>query len=353
MAARQSRRQGGGGVVLAVVTILIILLLIAGYVPVVIHLEPYARAAKELNANMDEYVTKPLESRKVAVEKEAVTADRRTPYGIKAFTTVKKYLTSGLDYEELAKAVGWQGETAIADIQRALDGASDVGLHPATVQQYLQELREALRKAREEINSITEARNKAIAEAKRIQEKLDNAEKINRDQAAKAEKDILAERMKKEAEIKELAAKNDKLGANLEKALAEGRATAKTLSEERAKFAKQDEEQRVRIHNLEVQLGKKAPKVVAEVQGEVLLADMIREYAIIGLGSKDNIALGDTVTIMRSTKEGKLVPKAIGHVVSVSELTSRVNITVDKDAMQYPVIEGDKVIPDKKARPRT
>jgi len=353
MAARQSRRQGGGGVVLAVVTILIILLLIAGYVPVIIHLDPYVRAAKELNGSMDEYVTKPLEGRKVAVEKEAVTADRRTPYGIKAFTTVKKYLTSGLDYEDLAKAVGWQGETAIADIQRALEGASDVSLRPATVQQYLQELREAFRKAKEEINAITEARNKAIAEAKRIQEKLDNAEKINREQAAKAEKDVLAERQKKEGEIKELSAKNDKLNDNLQKALADGRTAAQALAAERAKFAKQDEEQRVRIRNLEIELGKKADKVVADLQGEVLLADMIREYAIIGLGRKDDISLGDTVTILRSTKEGKLVPKALGHVVSVSELTSRVNITVDKDNVQYPVIEGDKVVPDKKAKPKT
>ena len=91
------------------------------------------------------------------------------------------------------------------------------------------------------------------------------------------------------------------------------------------------------------ELARKTPKKVKKVEGKVISCDMIREYAIVGIGSRQGMELGDKVKIYRMGKAGIRVLKADGTVVSVTDFISRVDLA-NLD-MQYPVIKGDIVTP--------
>lgn len=346
MAARQSRRGSseGGGIVLAVVTVLIILGLIGGYIPVVLTLDPYRRATEDLNALIEANVYEPLMEAGAQVQVAPITADRRTPYDINLMRVAQQYIEWGAMLDDIAELIGWEAETAVPDIRSTLEDARDVDLRPATIREYVQELRLALRTAQTDASSLESDLERARTEAGDLREQLDNAKQEVRRVEERAQRDIIAEREKKEGEIRTLSTTNDRLAQNLEDARTEARRLTQTLSQERDRWEDRRGDLEAEVARLERRLAERLPVVIPPREGEVQSADMIREYAIVNLGRQDGMGLGDEVNIYRLGRGAIRILKAVGRVVSTQEFVSRVDLMeiVDPD---YPVIEGDIVVP--------
>ena len=346
MAARQSRRgsSDGGGIILAVVTVLIILGLIGGYIPVVLTLDPYRKATEELNALIETNVYEPLMEAGAEVQVAPITADRRTPYDLNLMRVAKQYIEWGGNLDNVTQVIGWESETAVADIRSVLEDARDVDLRPSTIRQYVQELRLALRTSQTEVSSLESDLERARTEAGDLREQLDNAKLEVRRVEERAQRDIIAEREKKEGEIETLSRTNDRLAENLETSRNEARRLTQTLSQDRDRWEDRRGDLEAEIARLERRLAERLPVVIEPREGEVQSADMIREYAIVNLGKQDGMALGDEVNIYRVGRGAIRILKAVGRVVSTQEFVSRVDLMdiVDPD---YPVIEGDIVVP--------
>lgn len=346
MAAKQSRRGGGGGggVVLAVVTVLIILGLIAGYIPVVLTLDPYRKATEELNALIEANVYEPLMEADAEVQVSPVTEDRRTPYDINLMRVAKQYIEWGAQLERYTELTGWEGEDAVAELAETLDQAQDVDLRPATIRQYVQELRLALRKAETEVAALKADREKARTEANDLRDQLNAAQQEVRKLEERAQADIQAERKEKEEEINVLSATNDRLNENLQTARNEHRRLTQTLRQEREQWSEQETELKQVVSTLRERLAEREPEAIGPREGQVESADMIREYAIVSLGERDGIEIGDEVNIFRMGRGAVRILKATGRVVSTQDFISRVDLMeiVDED---YPIIEGDIVVP--------
>lgn len=347
MAVNPRRGGGGGGsVILIIVTILIILGLIAGYIPVVLAFDPYVRAVVDLNDLIEENVYEPLRQGGVPVRKQTITAEQKTPFDRDIMLEAKQHIEMGVQYDSLVSIVGWEGVRALGEIEDMLKQAHDVlGRHPASVRDFVEQLRLAYRKAQTDKASLSSDLQKASDEADAHRKALDEALQEVRNLEQRAQADIVAERQKKEEEIKGLAEFNDRLNADLQTARQSLNEARRTARREREAWNEREAELRQRIVLLEDRLAREEPVEILPVEGEIHSADMLREYAIVSLGEQHGMRIGDTVRIYRVGRGGIRILKATGRVVSVQRFISRVDL-FDLDR-QYPVIEGDVVVPER------
>lgn len=351
--AMQGQRQGGG-VVLAVITVLIILALIGGYVPVILALDPYVKSAKRLDELIQTHLYDPLVKKGVKLKKSAVTRDQPSGFEVEMMSQVEELALKGVEYENLTAIVGWKEGNPAEDIDKTLKaargGPKGVGRTPTSLKDYVSLLREDLGKARTQVSSMSEDRQKAIKEAQTLRNQLFALQKKVETIQSKAERDIISLRKKLEMENVRLTGTNKKLSASLDKSAQQLDRLTDTLKRDREAAEKKLLELANQVSSLQSQLKEKVVKRQKKIEGEVKSCDMIREYAIVSLGKRQGMKLGDKVRIYRMGKGGIRVLKSKGTLVDVQEFISRVDLK-DPDR-SYPVIVGDIVVPDKKRRRR-
>ncbi|NLE59783.1 MAG: hypothetical protein GX616_15605, partial [Planctomycetes bacterium] len=354
MAAQAMRRpQVGSRYIWATVVVLVIIGLFASIVGLVLHYEPYKEELEGqdgLNKNIETYLYEGL--RKEGIEdlpKTAQTGDSKTPWKADFFQKLQEHAKFGKKYQDFVRVAGYlPEEKAIEVMEGVIASAKDVSPRPNSVKEYVERLQSTNAINLNTIEKMKETQagtEKQLADMTRLRDQLQN---IVGKKVAEGEEKLRQTRERMMEDYGKLQEANNQLSTELERVRKERNELDKTLAATRDKNDTEQKQLREQVSRLEDALEKKFPKRKEEVKGVVRQADMLRKFAIVGIGSREEVKLGDTLEIYRIGRGGVTIKKATGKVVSVEEMVSRVDL-FDLD-LEHPVIEGDTVVPLKKGK---
>ena len=324
MARAARARRGGPGYAGLIIFIVLCMGLIAGYVWLVpeytFALSEMAQINSDIKAHVEGRVGAELKARAKSTSKRSERA-----YHSEFFQKVGESAADGLRYNTLVQVGGWEGENPVQDIQDFLKAGTDFE-QKDTLRAYIRELDSLLKRKEEALRE--EARKTVQAETSRDEYKqlmttadrrAAAAERQKNDELRKKEQSLQAERVKYIRQADEMS----KQAAGTRKELD---SVMKKQRQEVAVLNKQITGLKDRIRELDAELAKKKPKPVKVTEGRVLQVDQVGKVAVINLGKREGIGVGERFIVMDIGPGGERIPKAEIQVTRVMDIISRADI---------------------------
>jgi len=352
MAAQAMRRpQAGGRYVWATVVVIVIIALFAGILALVFFYEPYMDDLNEMNENIESAVYNPLREQGVEdLPRAPETGERKTPWRLEFFQKVCELAKLGNRYQDFMKALGYlPEEKAVEQIEQAVASVTreQVSPRPNNMKEAFDGLMAAYKRQADAIEALNRAQEEAKKDLAKMTRLRDQLQNIVGKKVKEGDEKLRQMREKMLEDYEQLQAANTQLSDELKRVRKDRNDLAQQIRELRDKAESESNKLEEQVQRLEAKLAAKEPREKKEIKGTVRQADMLRKFAIVDLGKRENIKLGDDLKIYRVGRGGVTITKATGKVVTVEEFVSRVDL-FDLD-QEHPVIEGDIVEPIKKA----
>jgi hypothetical protein len=344
---RRAPSSGGGRYVLATFVVLLIVALMASIVGLVLYFDPYVHATNKLNETIEKSLYQPLREKGVELARATPSAEIRSPYGVEFFKQVQDVALLGTRYDEMVKVAGFEPDSAVDEMNRIIAGANDVSPRPPDIKKYVDALRRTLAQNKIKIDGLERDVAAARQERDQVRDERDLARKLVAQKVSEGDQKTREVREQKEQEINQLKSANDRLAKELNDVRKERNDLAQQVRKVQEDTAEQTKKMKAEVERVQKILAAKQEEEKKEVQGQVQHADMMRKFAVVGLGAKDGVKLGDTLEIFRIGRGGVKIKKAVAKVVRVEDLISQVDLFELAD--EHPVVEGDIVIPAKKS----
>jgi hypothetical protein len=334
--------RGGPGFIGLIVFIVLSVLLLGGYGLLV---PGYAKRGSSLNQlhkdikdNLEDKLAAPLGIRALAVASASDAA-----YDAAFFGKVRDAALKGVSYDNLRKAAGYMGDDPISEIKQELatqtPAQEDLRAHVNKLKadfQFEKNRADTADINRKQAEKAREDAQQALKQATdRYAGDLAAAEKAKQDLIAKQA--VALEEAKKrwmalDTEVKKGIAEKDAVVAEHKKQVAalEGRitkldATAMSLREE---------------------LEKKKPVEVPTLEGKILQVNLVDGVAVIGIGRREGVKLGEKFDVMRVGKGGSREKKGEIQIIRVDELISRADVM--QPSLEDPIMRDDPVVRQKR-----
>ena len=338
----KSSSKGGPGFIGLIVFIVLSVLLLGGYGLLV---PGYAKRGSSLNQlhkdikdNLEDKLSAPLGVRALAVASSSDAA-----YDAAFFGKVRDAALKGVAYDNLRKAAGYMGDNPLDEIKAEL----------ATQTPAQEDLRAHI--------------NKLKADFQFEKNRADTAD-INRKQAVKESEDsknalksatdrYAGDLAAKEKEKQELIAKHavalkaaedrwKALDVEVKKGIAEKDAASADYKKQIAALEARNTKLDATAMSLREELEKKKPVEVPTLEGKILQVNIVDGVAVISIGRRDGVKLGEKFDVMRVGKGGQREKKGEIQIVRVDDLISRADVM--KPNLDDPIMREDPVVRQKR-----
>jgi hypothetical protein len=336
-AARPVKRRGGylADNLVQVILIAVCVVLIAGYAWLLPQWAKRGTSLIQVQKDIKQNVEDTLSKADPSIAARSAPSAYAIAYDSSFFSKVGKYAADGIKYNQLLAKSGYD---SLDDVTAELSAA---GLPPGQ-----ETLKADIAMLRDKITTLDNSYSQAKTDLGLAQAARDTAKGLEADESAKLQaaldqssKDLAAA---KKAYDQDMAHYNEQLNQAIDdskKAWAEKGAEAerfkKALADKDEQMAKLTDDLTVASHELEL----KRPKKVTVSEGRILQASPTEGYAIIDLGKREGIRLGEKFTVVREGRGNILIPKAELQVVRVGDLVSRTEVT--QGDVNDPIMRGD------------
>ena len=259
-------------------------------------------------------------------------------YGKKFFKATEQFIREGVRHRAYAELVGWGTRKEILDAMgadRAYQGATDLRDYHRRLSQTNSQHRTELTRLQTELQKARDGLKQIERQTKQLSQDLQK--QIT---AKVAELDRL-----KRGHSRELDGLRGQ-GDSLEQARVRGEIDGQRnqLAEAKAVRLEEAEKFKVEIAKLtrEVERLQEIEAKLPGSDGRILKVDNRMAFAVIDIGERDTVEVGERFAVYELTKAGGKRPKGEAIVRSADEKTSRVGITKVTSALN-PILAGDFV----------
>ncbi len=338
----KSASKGGPGFYGLIVFIVLSVLLLGGYGLLV---PGFAKRGSSLNQlhkdikdNLEDKLSQPL-----GIRAQAVASASDAAYDAAFFAKVGESALKGVRYDDLRKTVGYVSDDPIAEIKQELAAQT-----PAQ-----EDLRAHVNKLKADFQFEKNRADTADINRKQAEKARDDAQQALKQATDRYASDLAAaEKAKQELIAKQTAALEEAkkrwmaLDADVKKGIAEKDAMA-------AGFKKQIEDLEGRIVKLDAtamslreELERKKPVEVPTLEGKILQVNLVDGVAVIGIGRREGVKLGEKFDVMRVGRGGQREKKGEIQIVRVDELIARADVL--QPNLDDPIMREDPVVRQKR-----
>ncbi len=321
-----------------VVLVLVCLALAGGYVPLWMQFAERGNSLdvlhSEIKQHLEDRLAAPLNVHGTVRAKKSQRA-----YDSTFFRTIGNAALDGVKFAELVELSGFHGEKPIGQIKDELAATAPP---QESLRGYILNLKDDLvltREQKDQTNSALMAAEGARDEAQGLLEQ--KGERLDKERGEAAQK-LQEARDNYNAEIARMKELMNEAAINEKKAWEELAKTEERRKEQVAQLQDQGGRLEEKIEDLEDYIASKFASREAAMQGQILQANLLEGVAIISIGQRENVQLGDRFDVMRIGKGGAHIKKAELKVIHVDPLVSRTDIMVQD--LEDPIARDDVVL---------
>lgn len=332
----RSARSGPGFVGLIVFIVLCVVLII-GYIPLVKEMAKRGDSLDRLHSDIKQNLEDGIPG--LGARAMGRASKSEVAYDAAFFSRVADAGKKGMKYDDLLVVTGYEGDNSVEQINSLLTKTTppkenlQIFIQEQTKQ--IAELQSRLNIANTALQSATAERDRAVRLAQEESQRLKEAN-------AKAADQLAAARREFNAIIEQTKDLMNRAVENAEKAWGENSAQAERFKQEVQALQDNLQRREQSILELQEELQRKKPQPPKVTEGNIIQVDLMEEFAIINLGRREDIKVGDLFDVMRIGRAGERTPKARLQVTVVEELISRADIT--DQTLDDPIVRGDLIV---------
>jgi len=320
-----------------IVLIIVCLALAGGYVPLWMQFAKRGQSLDQLHADVKANLEDRLGALGVHASVRASKSD--VAYDSAFFRKVGDAALVGIKFPELVELTGYQGQDPIGQIKEELAATAPP---QDSLRAYILKLKDDLVLAREQLDQANgalraaqSARDEALSLLEQKGQQLDK-ERIE------AEKKLREARDRYNAEIAQMKQLMNQASLNEKKAWQQLAAAEDRHKAELAELQDQVSKLQARLAELQAEMERRFPRRETAMKGRILQANLLEGVAIINLGARENVKVGDRFDVVRIGKGGERIKKAQIQVIHVDPLVSRADI-LSQD-LEDPIAREDLVL---------